>query len=249
MVKICSSCKTRTADDQSLFCNKCGCPFPQPQPKRSAVPQQREPEAAAVPRNASIGMPRQERTAGRRPAQQNTGRSGALPFKKLITRDYLRLIYILGAIVIILVSLLGISAGFSKTGTGAANASFVNTTALVENPSASPLFWIGFLIFGSVIWRIFCELAAVIFLMYDMVDSGGKTDPDNDTLEYGEVGAAEYEAGEDREYVECPHCSKIVPADQVRECEVCGVQGCSNCIRVMGLLKKKMMCRECFEGK
>jgi uncharacterized membrane protein YvbJ len=141
MVKMCSSCGTRTADNQSLFCNKCGCPFPQPQPKRSLVPQQRENQAAAVPGNPSGGMARQAQTSQRRPAPKKTGGNGSLPFKKLITGDYLRLIYILGAIVIILVSLLGISAGFSKPGTEVANESFVNTTALAVNPTASPLFW------------------------------------------------------------------------------------------------------------
>jgi hypothetical protein len=89
----------------------------------------------------------------------------------------------------------------------------------------------------------------VVFWLYDAVSSGGETDPGKETPEYGEDVAAGYDAEEDGEYVECPHCAKVVPADQVRECEVCEVQGCSNCIRVMGLLKKKMTCRECFDSK
>jgi hypothetical protein len=189
MVKICSSCGKRTGDDQSLFCNKCGYPFPQTQPKRSAVPQQREPLVSGVPTNAAGGVPRQARTSKINPGHKKTGRSGSLPFKTLIARDYLRLIYIVGAVVIILVSLLGISAGFSKTGTGAANESFINVTSLAENPSTSPLFWIGVLIFGNLIWRIFCELAAVVFWMYDIISCGGKTSPDDETPEYGEEGA------------------------------------------------------------
>ena len=249
MVKICSSCGTRADDDQSLFCNKCGYPFPQTQPKRSAVPQQRDPQVSGVPTNAAGGVPRQARTSGRKPGHKKTGRNGSLPFKTLITRDYLRLIYIVGAVAIILVSLLGISAGFSKPGTGAANESFINATSLVENPSASPLFWIGVLIFGNLIWRIFCELAAVVFRMYDTISSGGETGPVDETPEYGEEGTAGYGPEEEGEFVECPHCSKLVPADQLRECEDCGVQGCSNCIRVMGLLKKTMTCKDCFEGK
>ena len=249
MVKICSSCGTRAADDQSLFCNKCGCPFPQTQPKRTAVPQQREPPVSRVPANASGRMPRQVQTSGKRPGFKNTGRSGSLPFKRLIGRDYLRLIYIVGAALIILVSLLGISAGFSKTETGAANASFTNTTALMEDPPTSPLFWIGFLIFGNLIWRIFCELAAVIFLIYDTIRTGGETSPDDERPEYDEEGTAGYDEEENGEIVECPHCSKLVPVNQLRECEVCGVQGCSNCIRIMGLLKKKMACKDCFDNK
>lgn len=194
-------------------------------------------------------MSRQVRTTGRRPGNKKTGRTGPLPFKTLVTGKYLRLIYIAGAIVIILVSLLGINASFSKTGSGAATISFTNTTALMENPSASPLFWIGFLIFSNLIWRIFCELAAVIFLMYDTISSGGKTSPDDDTPEYSDDEEAGYDGEENGEYVECPHCLKIVPEDQLRVCEVCGVQGCSNCIRMMGLLKKKMTCKECFKNK
>lgn len=249
MVKMCSSCGTRAADDQSLFCNKCGYPFPQTQPKRSAVAQQREPQVSAVPRNASGGMSRQAQSSKRKPGLKKTCRNGSLPFKTLITRDYLRLIYIAGAIAIILVSLLGISAGFSKTGTEAANVSFINTTALAENPSASPLFWIGFLIFGNLIWRIFCELAAVVFLMYDTISGRGETGPDDEIPEYGEEGTAGYGEEENGEFVECPHCSKLVPSDQLRECEDCGVQGCRNCIRMMGLLKKTMTCKDCFEKK
>lgn len=249
MVKICNSCGAQTVDDKSLFCNKCGCPFPQTPPKKSAVSQQKQPQVSAVPKDASGGMPRQVRTTRRSPGLKKTGRGGSLPFKRLIARDYIRLIYIAGAIVIILVSLLGISNGFSKTGTEAVNASFTNTTTLVENPSASPLFWIGFLIFANLIWRIFCELVAVIFRMYDTISSGGKRSPGDDTPEYSDEEEAGYDGEGNGEYIECPHCLKIVPEDQLRVCEVCGVQGCSNCIRMMGLLKKKMTCKECFENK
>ncbi|MFA4848139.1 MAG: DUF4282 domain-containing protein [Methanoregula sp.] len=248
MVKICSSCGTRTADDQARFCNKCGCPFPQPPPEISTVPQQRQPPVSAVSRNTPGSMPRQARTTGKRSGNKKTGRTGPLPFKTLVTGKYLRLIYLAGAIVIILVSLLGINAGFSKTGSGAATISFTNTTALVENPSTSPLFWIGLLIFGNLVWRIFCELAAMVFRIYDTIRCAEEAGPD-DAPEYHKEEASGYGAEEGGEYVECPHCSKIVPADQVRECEVCGVQGCSSCIRLMGLLKKKMTCRECFDNK
>ena len=250
MVKICSSCGTRMADDQSLFCNKCGYPFPQTQPKRTEVPQQREPPVSRVPANTSGRMHRNVQTSGKRPGVKNTGRSGLLPFKTLIGRDYLKLIYIVGAALIILVSLMGISAGFSKTETGAANASFTNTTALLKDPPSSPLFWIGFLILGNLIWRIFCELAAIIFLIYDIIRTGGETIPDDDERpEYDEEGIAGYDDKENGEIVKCPYCSKIVPLDQLRGCDVCGVQGCRNCIRIMGLLKKKMTCKDCFDNK
>lgn len=249
MVKICTSCGTRTADDEALFCNKCGCPFPKIQPKRSAVPQQREPTVPVVPRNPPGGMVRQVRPPVRRPGPQRTGRSDPLPFKKFFARDHIRLIYLVGAVAVILVSLLGISTVLSKTGAVTPVESFTNTTALVESPSASPLFWIGFLIFGSLIWRIFCEMAAVICRTPDTIGGGGESGPVDEEPDYFEEEAGGYRAEETGEFVECPHCSKIVTADQVRECEICGVQGCSNCIRMMGLLKKKMTCKECFEKK
>lgn len=47
----------------------------------------------------------------------------------------------------------------------------------------------------------------------------------------------------------CPRCGKIVPADELQSCEHCGVQGCSSCIRLIGLLKKKWTCKDCFERK
>jgi len=159
---------------------------------------------------------------------------------KIIAGKYIRAIYILGAIAIILVSLLGISAGFSTTGTSAVPLSLTNTTALVQNPAASPLFWIGLLIFGSLVWRIFCELAAAVFRIYNAVEEGG------DELSDEEAGEGE-DAAEGM--YECPRCGKVVPADQLRECEHCGVQGCSNCIRKMGLVRKTLTCKDCYEGK
>ncbi|MDO9327090.1 MAG: DUF4282 domain-containing protein [Methanoregula sp.] len=201
-----------------------------------------------VPRNAPGGMVRQARPPVKKTAPRRTDRSTPLPFKKIIARDHIRLIYILGAIAIILVSLLGISTGFSNTGTAAANESFTNTTALVQNPSSSPLFWIGFLIFASLIWRIFCEMAAMVCRTPDTISCGRESGPEDEGPEYFEEETG-YRAEEDGEFVECPHCSKIIAPDQVRECEVCGVQGCSNCIRIMGLLKKKMTCKQCFERK
>ena len=155
----------------------------------------------------------------------------------------------MGAFAIILVSLLGISAGFSKPVTGTPTESFTNTTALVANPSASPLFWIGLLIFGSLNRRIFCETAAVICRTQDTVSCGGESGPDTVGPEFFEEEAGGYHAEEDGEFAECLHCAKIISPDQVLECEICGVQGCSYCIRIMGQVSKKMTCRECFEKK
>ncbi len=224
MVKICTSCGTRTVDDQTIYCNKCGCPFPQAQPKKSTVPQQRENPVPVVPRNPPGGMVRQARPPVRKPAPRGTGRSVPLPFKKMLARDHIRLIYLMGAIAIILVSFLGISTGFSKSGTGTPTESFTNTTALVANPSASPLFWIGLLIFGSLCWRIFCEMAAMVCRTPDTVSWGGESGPGIERPEFFEEETGGYRAEEDGEFAECPHCAKIMRPDQVRECEVCGVQ-------------------------
>jgi hypothetical protein len=158
-----------------------------------------------------------------------------------MVKNHQRLIYIIGAVVIILISLLGISAGFSTTGTDSAVKSLINTSALLQNPTTSPLFWIGFLVFGSLVWRIFCDLIAMVFRMYDAMSGG-----DDESLD---DGAEEYHEEADEGMYECPHCGKVVPASQLRQCEHCGVQGCSNCIRMMGLIKKTMTCRECFENK
>jgi len=164
-----------------------------------------------------------------------------LPFKKLLIGNRLKIIYLLGAVAIIAISLLGITEGFGAAGTSAAVKSFTNTTAIVETPTASPLFWIGFLIFASLCWRMFCEIAAIVYRMYVPAGSGA------DAQLYDETPLSGEDAEE--EMYECPHCGKVVPASELRECEHCGVQGCSNCIRMMGLVKKTLTCRECFEKK
>ncbi len=125
------------------------------------------------------------------------------PFKRFIAMDHIRLIYWLGAIAIILVSLLEIGAGLSTPGTDVANMSFTNTTALAENPSASPLFWIGFLIVGSLVWRVFCELVAAVFRIYDALEEGEDAPADGDAR-YGEAWAEEW-------FVNAPAAARLSP--------------------------------------
>jgi len=235
MTKTCPSCGYQEPDMQALYCNKCGYPFPQNQPARPL---------AAVP--AGRPAPR----AVKRSEYKNSGLGDFFSFGTLITGNYLNLIYILGAGMIVLGSLMGIAGMFGKTTAGNANTSIANTTAIATNPAGSPLFWIGFLIVGSLLWRMFCELFAIL--------SHGQGDHhpvDGDTSEYDAeessmvTTTAERERAESGQMVECPKCHKIVAVEDVRECEHCGVVGCSNCIRMMGLLKKTMTCRECFEAK
>ncbi len=231
----CPSCGYQESDNQALYCNKCGCPFPQ------------------TPRNvvvatAPVGHPAPR--AVKRPELKITSPAGFLSFDLLITGEYLSVIYILGAVVIILVSIMGIAGMFAEPAAAGANLSVTNTTAIAGDPAGSPLFWIGFLVFGSVLWRMFCELFVMLSRVPDVRGYGGETAPDYETESAGEAEWAAVPGDEvPTQYAECPKCRKIVPVDQLRECEHCGVHGCSTCIRSMGLLKKTLTCRECFEAK
>ena len=129
-----------------MYCNKCGYPFPQNQPRRPA---------AAAPTARPV-----QRTV-KRPVHRNTG-GGFLSFGTLITEHHLKLIYILGAVLIVLVSVMGIAGMFGKPAAKGANVSITNTTAMAQDPAGSPLFWIGFLVIGSILWRMFCELFALL---------------------------------------------------------------------------------------
>jgi hypothetical protein len=241
MAKTCPSCGFQTADDQSVYCNKCGYPFPKVQPIKPPVTR-----IAGGP-----AAPAARRSAAPRPVRRKAGRGGGgfLAFGTLIGKKYMKQIYILGAVVIVLAAVMGIAGLFGKPGPAAANTSFTNTTALAQDPAGSPLFWIVFLIAASVLWRLFCEMCVVVFRMDDSAGYRGSALPDELEPEYAGEEAPAYDDYGSMQNVQCPHCGKIVPASELRECEHCGVQGCSNCIRMMGLLKKTMTCRACFEGE
>jgi hypothetical protein len=247
MIRTCPSCGYRTADDQIQYCSKCGYPFPAgpaPQATRAAQDRaQRTPRAAPAP---AAHMPHGEPHTphGGQHRQKKSSGGGAMPFTNLIARKYLKLIYFLGALAIVVVSLLGIVAGFSATGSASAIKAFTNTTALVVTPTASPLFWIGVLIFGSLVWRLFCEMVGVVVWMYAAI-----SDEETTLADAPEGDDAAVPDGWNEGSVQCPRCGKVVPASEIRECEHCGVQGCSSCIRMMGLLKKTMTCKDCFENK
>ncbi|MFA5268466.1 MAG: DUF4282 domain-containing protein [Methanoregula sp.] len=241
MTKICPSCGYREPDMQSLYCNKCGYPFPQQQPQRQA----------AAPAPAGRPAPH----AAKRPVKRKTGGSGFLSFGTLITENHLKLIYILGAVMIVLVSIMGIAGMFAKKTTGekaSTNESLINTSAIAEYPAGSPLFWVVFLIIGSVLWRMFCELFVILFRGHGTPPEGNEQEPEYgyETADYGvdEPAVQQSRAGSGQ-MVECPKCHKVVPIEDLRECQHCGIQGCVNCIRMMGLLKKTLTCRECYEAK
>jgi len=235
MSKTCPSCGYREPDMQAQYCNKCGYPFPRNPPGR--------PAAATAP----AGRPA-PRTA-KRPVHRKAGGGGFLSFGTLITENHLKLIYILGAVMIVLVSLMGIAGMYTKKATEGANVSITDMTAIGDKPTGAPLFWIGFLVAGSILWRMFCELFVLLSRGHD--DPGHENEPENEyeTVDYGGEELAMPAGGGSGQMVECPRCHKIVPVGDLRVCEHCGVQGCSNCIRQMGLLKKTLTCRECFEAK
>jgi hypothetical protein len=220
---------------QALYCNKCGFPFPRNQPERSL---------------AATHAVRPAPRAVKQPVYKKLGGDGFLSFDTLITENHLTLIYIIGAVMIVLVSVMGITGMFASKATGSANTSITNTTAIAANPAGSPLFWIGFLIFGSMLWRMFCELFAILSREYSGNHQGDDNESEYETEKYPELTTVEAQGeGGSGQKVECPKCHKIVAVEDIRECEHCGVQGCISCIRMMGLLKKTMTCRECFEAK
>ena len=234
MSKTCPSCGYPEPDNQALYCNKCGYPFPQNQPRRPAA-------APAA---------RQVQRAVKRPLRRNADGGGFLSFGTLITENHLKLIYILGAVLIILVSVMGVAGMFGKPVAKGANVSITNTTAIAQDPAGSPLFWIGFLVIGSILWRMFCELFAILSRGHGALPPHADEDAyEEEPEEYTEEHIAAPGGTGSGQMVECPKCHKIVAVEDLRECEHCGIQGCSNCIRMMGLLKKTMTCRECFEAK
>jgi hypothetical protein len=236
MSKICPSCGYHEPDTQALYCNKCGYPFPQNQPRRPAAA-------------AASGQSRPAPRAIKKPVRRKAGGGGFLSFGTLITENHLKLIYILGAVMIVLVSLMGIAGMFAKKAAPGVNASITNMSAIAEYPAGSPLFWIGFLVAASVLWRMFCELFAVLSRAQGAPHHEEEDVYDEDMTEYASEGIAAPGRSGAGQMVECPKCHKIVGAEDLRECEHCGIQGCVNCIRSMGLLKKTVTCRECYEAK
>jgi Domain of unknown function (DUF4282) len=245
MAKTCPSCGFVTPDDQAVYCNKCGYPFPKGSSIKPPVT-----KIAGAPPARRAAAPRPAPQPASRPVRRRAARGGFFSFGTLIGKEYGKEIYILGVVIIILASIMGIAGMFAKPVKGAAaNVSFTNTTAIAQDPAGSPLFWILFLIIGNVLWRLFCELCVVVFRLDDALGHGGGAVPDEDEPEYAEEMAADHDDYWSMQNVQCPHCGKVVPASDLRECEHCGVQGCSSCIRMMGLLKKTMTCRACFEGE
>lgn len=267
MARICPNCGRPAIDEQSQFCNKCGTPFPDDQPKKVVVrtmprlvqTQEASPEPPVSPIQPVAVSPAAPAPAPlhlnvRAPAKKMPARalnleSPAPPFKKLIARDFIRPMYWLGVVCILIVVFSGISADFSKAGT----ATDTGTEPESDAPqgdivSAIPVFWIGVMVFVNLFWRVLCETSAMVFALNAVPaaakDTGGG---EQDWLSDEEISGNS--TGATDEMVACPRCGKIVTAEEIETCDECGVQGCSSCVRKMGLLKSKWVCKDCFKKK
>lgn len=273
MARICPACGSQAIDDQSLFCNKCGTPFPSDQPKKVLVrttprlaetpppappspepvpvtgppaPEYRAP--AAPPARISSEPPRARVPAPRPGSRQQAGRS-PLPFTRCLVRDFLRPVYWLGVLAILLIVLGGVMADAATTAPAGESSGSGKEGGPLDLLSAIPVFWIGVFIAGNLVWRVLCESGAALFALYD---AGTTPDnprglemeslPDDRVIDDGMAGG---QGG----MVQCPRCGRTVPAEEMRTCEHCGTVGCSACVRLMGLIKKTLTCRDCFQSK
>jgi hypothetical protein len=178
-----------------------------------------------------------------------TPQPAALPFKRFITRDFLRPLYWIGVIAILLIVFSGISSD------GAGNDTTAETATETDGAASSgdllsgiPFFWIGVMVIANLFWRVLCETSAMVFFLAAApamtVNAPGR---DENWLSEEEIPGSV--SGTADEMVACSRCGKIVPAEELETCEGCGIQGCSSCVRKMGLLKSKWTCRDCYNTK
>jgi hypothetical protein len=157
--------------------------------------------------------------------------------------------YWLGVIAILLIVFSGIMADSAKDPAAPPEDT---AGAAKESPpdllSAIPLFWIGIFVLANLSWRVMCETCAVVLPRPDLPCAPLPMETPAAAPLLEDMAPA-VGAGEPGGSVECPRCGKVVPSGEQKTCEICGVQGCSSCIRLTGLLKKKWTCRDCFERK
>lgn len=272
MVRTCPSCGRQAIDDQSQFCNKCGAPFPaEEQPRKvlvrttprlaDAPPQYQqqpvpppvpEPRAPPVPPARSLAeTPARPRPGARAPARKparDTGARSPAPALTLVVAKKIRLAYWLGVIAIVLIVFAGISTPAAKTATaadaGADAAADTEAKASTDLLSGIPLFWIGVFLFAILLWRSVCEAVAIQVAIHDSAAPAGHAHDMGEDFLF-EAGVTD-DSGEG-EFTECPRCGKTVARDDLRICAHCGVQGCSSCIRLMGLVRKTLTCRDCYQ--
>jgi hypothetical protein len=274
MARTCPQCGAKAIDEESQFCNQCGTPFAEDRPKKVIVrtvprladvsppPEQPRPSpqtvveppvaeirVPAVPPARSLADPPRVRPPAQQPARQPRRPAPVPPFKKLLLKEYFKPVYWIGVIAILLIVISGISTGTSKPATTPDTTT--NTTAGGSSGdllASIPLFWIGILVFGNLLWRGVCEMGAVQFALYNShISTCNDRNTGHDFSADDQI--PEYHEGESGDFVNCPRCGKVVAASELRACEHCGVQGCSSCIRMMGLIKKTLTCKDCYDRK
>jgi hypothetical protein len=166
----------------------------------------------------------------------------------LLVTKRIRLVYWLGVIAIILIIVAGITTTKTTASTGAVAdpSADAATKAATDLLAGIPLFWIGSFLFAVLLWRAVCEICALQAAHYNSLAAAGSV------RSLAQVSLREDDAlpnSEADEFTECPRCGKVVPQSELRSCSHCGVQGCSSCIRMMGLLKKTLTCRDCYQSK
>lgn len=167
--------------------------------------------------------------------------------------------YWVGVIAILLIVFSGITADMAKSGKTADTSTGTGAEDSGDSPDETaatpkgdllagiPLFWIGVLVIANLAWRVLCEIAAAVHSGSLPSSSPGENLLDNRM----EIPPAEPMPGpaDTGGYAECPRCGKNVPVTELKKCEICGTEGCTSCIRLMGLVRKKWTCRDCFEKK
>lgn len=237
MAERCPNCGKAALDENSLFCNTCGSRLPERSPNVVVSPARRTAVVVVPPRGVQ-GM-REASRSGNEPAESPVKRF--LRFDVLVTKKIVPVIYVVGAVALTLLAVLSLLSGSSADTATAKTAG----TAASSSDTTSFVFWILVLVVGNIVWRFACEVAAATFRIHDSPEPAGFPDL-TDPVDTGYV--PEMVAPEPARQVKCPHCSSTVSADQLRECEYCGVTGCERCIKAMGLIKKHLTCRDCYES-
>ena len=237
MSKFCPACGSEETDDQSIFCRSCGNRFPTnlPEKKRGV-----RPTTDLSPRSAPVGSTTAPDVKTMKKAQKKRGKFRRfLSFDIFITKTVISVIYCIGAIVLTLVSVLCLVIGIVKPAMLPALPSQIPT---LNTPAFwfSILFWIAVLILGNLFWRMLCEFFVVLFSINKSLIS-----IDHTIITYNQPITDE----DTSEYTECPLCSGTTRIDELQKCDRCGIMGCKNCIRTAGLIKKRKICKTCFEKK
>jgi len=93
--------------------------------------------------------------------QKSTPFNNFISFRKFISLTFIQIIYVIGAVAIVIVSL-GIILGFDGSAMASSNRSV---------SAANVLSGLGLLVFGSLLWRVLCEAWILFFRLADSVSN------------------------------------------------------------------------------